>query len=120
MTILQEFQKKQKRKITFCNLQENCWMREKMLLIFFEKGTFPYKGNAFKTKKKKESEEEIKDAFKKFIKYIQNESKGINYDLFKDYFDFAVPSVLAKKLFETKGKKKNNELVELIKDRWSN
>ena len=53
MTILQEFQKKQKRKITFYNLQENCWMREKMLLIFFEKGTFPYKGNAFKTKKKK-------------------------------------------------------------------
>ena len=40
--------------------------------------------------------------------------------MFKDYFDFVVPSTLAKKLFETKDKKKNNELVELIKGRWSN
>ena len=29
---------------------------------------------------------------------MENESKGINYDLFKNYFDFVVPSVLAKKL----------------------
>ena len=28
---------------------------------------------------------------------MENESKGINYDLFKNYFDFVVPSVLAKK-----------------------
>ena len=50
------------------------------------------------------------------IKYIENESKGINYDLFKDYFDFLVPSALAKKLYETKDKKKHNELVELRSD----
>ena len=54
------------------------------------------------------------------IKYIENESKGINYDLFKDYFDLAVPSALAKMLYETKNKNKNNELVELIKVRWAN
>ena len=53
-----------------------------------------------------------------FIKYIENEWKGINYDLFKDYFDFSVPSALAKTLYETKNKNKNNELVELIKSRW--
>ena len=35
--------------------------------------------------------------------------------MFKNYFDFAVPSALAKKLFKIKNKKKNNELVNLIK-----
>ena len=54
-----------------------------------------------KRKKKKsveESEEKIKDDFKKIIEYIENGSKSINYDLFKDYFDFSVPSALAKKI----------------------
>ena len=40
--------------------------------------------------------------------------------MFKDYFDFVVPSGLAKKLYETKNRNKSNELVELIKVRWSN
>ena len=40
--------------------------------------------------------------------------------MFKDYFDLVVPSALGKKIFETKDEKKNNELVELIKVRWSN
>ena len=95
----------------------------KDIIVFFEKVTFPYEGNIFKTKKE-ESEEEseevseknklekIKHDYKKFIKYIENESKGINYDLFKDYFNFLVPSALAKKLYETKNKNKNNKLVE--------
>ena len=33
---------------------------------------------------------------------------------------FVVPSALAKKLFETKDKKKKSELVKKIKNRWSN
>ena len=41
-------------------------------------------------------------------------------NLFKEYFDFSVPNALAKKLYETKNKNKNDELVELIKVRWSN
>ena len=98
------------------------------IINLFEKGTFPYKDNTFKTKEKeweKESEEESeeeseKERFKKFLEYIENESKDINYDLFKDYFDVLVPSALAKKLYETKNKNKNNELVELINFRWSN
>ena len=81
----------------------------KDIIVFFEKVTFPYEGNIFKTKKE-ESEEEseevseknklekIKHDYKKFIKYIENESKGINYDLFKDYLNFLVPSALAKKI----------------------
>ena len=40
--------------------------------------------------------------------------------MFKDYFDSVVPSALAKKLYETKNKNKNNELVEEIKNRWNN
>ena len=60
--------------------------------------------------------EKIKDDFKKFI---ENESKDINYDLFKDYFNFSVSNALAKQLYETKNKNKNNVLVELINNRWS-
>ena len=40
--------------------------------------------------------------------------------MFKNYFNFVVPSSLAKKLYETKNKNKNNELVEERKKRWSN
>ena len=40
--------------------------------------------------------------------------------MFQDYFDSVVPSALAKKLYETKNKNKNNELVEEIKNRWNN
>ena len=36
--------------------------------------------------------------------------------LFKDYIHSLVPSALAKKLYETKDKKKHNELVELRSD----
>ena len=39
--------------------------------------------------------------------------------MFKEQFDFVVPSALAKKLYETKDKKKNNNLAKLIKNRWS-
>ena len=57
---------------------------------------------------------------KKFPKYIEDESMGIKYDLFIEYFDFEIPTASAKTLYETKDKKKNNDLVELIKIRWSN
>ena len=88
------------------------------IIVFFEKWTFSYKGNVFKTKKEESEEnklEKIKDDYNKFLKYIENESKGINYELFKDYFYSSVPSTLAKKLYETKDKKENNELVNVIK-----
>ena len=54
---------------------------------------------------------------KEFIEYIENKPKTIDYNLFKEYFNFKVPSALVKKLYETKDKKKNNDLVELIKIR---
>ena len=40
--------------------------------------------------------------------------------MFKTYFNFLTPIDFAKKLFETKDKKKNSEFVEEIKNRWSN
>ena len=82
---------------------------------FFEKGIFPYKDNVFKTKEEKSEKESEEERFKKFIKYIENESMSINYDLFKKYFNFAVPSALVKQLYETKNRKKSNGLVNVIK-----
>ena len=58
----------------------------------FKTGIFPY-ADGFQIKE--ESEEE---RVKKFIKYIENESKDINYDLFKDYSKFVVLSALIKKI----------------------
>ena len=62
--MVQEVQKKQKRKIEFkiCN---KIFDARDYIIGLFEKGTFPYKGNVFKTKEKEESEanrlEKIKD-----------------------------------------------------------
>ena len=77
----------------------------KDIISFFEKGIFPYKGNVFKSKEEEEEEEESEEEseeerLKKFIKYIENESKSINYDLFKKHFNFVVPSALIKQLYE--------------------
>ena len=92
----------------------------KDIVYFFEKGIFWYKANVFKTKNE-ESEEELeeeseeeskKERFKKSIKYVENEWKGVNYDLFRDYFNLVVPSALVKKLYETKNKKENYKLVK--------
>ena len=39
--------------------------------------------------------------------------------MFRKYFNFETPTQLTKKLFEIKDKKKNNDFVEEIKNRWS-
>ena len=53
-----------------------------------------------KNEKKKSWTSEIKGSYSKFFKYIEDESTGIDYDLFEDCFSFSVPSAFAKKLFE--------------------
>ena len=53
------------------------------------------------------------------MKDIENESKSINYGLFEKCFKYSAPTVLAKELFETKDKKKNNNLVKLIQVKQS-
>ena len=55
------------------------------IINFLEKGIFPYKNSVFKTKEKEKSKELDEN---KFFKYIENESEGINYDFFKEYFNF--------------------------------
>ena len=84
-------------------------MRED-IIGFFEKGIFPFEVNVFKTKNEseEESEEESKEErINKFFKYIEEKSKGINYEI-KD------------KNMEIKDKKENNNLVKEIKNSWSN
>ena len=55
----------------------------------------------------------------KFFEHIKNKTKDNDYSLFDYYFNFVKPSDLAKKLFEIRDKKKNNDFVEGIKDKWS-
>ena len=78
----------------------------KEIIRAFKRGIFPYI-DGFKV------DEELDK--NRFFKDIENESKDINYKLFKDYFRSAAPTVLAKTLFEIKDKKKNNDLVNVIK-----
>ena len=86
----------------------------------FKTRIFPYiNGFQIKEESEEEWEEELKDDVKKVIEYIENESKEINYDLFKKYFIFVVPSDLAKQLYATKDKNKNHKL-EQMRNRWSN
>ena len=42
---------------------------------------------------------------------------GINRDLFKDYFGFQAPTFMLKALLITNDKKKNNDLVNAIRNR---
>ena len=109
--MVQGFQKKKKKeeKNRVLKSAKKLFDARDDIIDLFEKGTtFPYKGNVFKTEEEESEEnklEKIKDDNKKFIKYIEDESKGINYELFKKYFSFSVPSALAKQLYEIKNKK---------------
>ena len=106
MTMVQEFQKKkieEKNRVLESAVKLSDARDD--IIDLFRKRIFQYKGSAFRTKEE-ESEEEseennlekIKDDYNKFSKYIENESRDINYKLFKDYFYSSVPSALAKKL----------------------
>ena len=71
----------------------------------FKTGIFPYKESQIKEESEEESEKKIKDDFKRFIGYIETESKDMSHNLFKEHFDFVVPSALENKLYETKNKR---------------
>ena len=57
-------------------------MQEMILLIFLKNELFHLRVMYLKQKKKEESEEELDE--NKFFEYIENQSKSINYQLFKD------------------------------------
>ena len=88
------------------------------IIDLFEKGIFPFKGNVLKTKEEESEEnklEKMKDDYKIFLKYIEDESKSISYELFEKHFNFVSPTAITKQLYETTNKNKNNELVNVIK-----
>ena len=93
-------------------------IREEIIKAF-KNGIFLYIDNKVEKESEEESEEEESKEKKldenEFLKNIEDESKAFNYELFEKHFNNAVPSALAKKLFETKDKKQNNDLVKLIK-----
>ena len=113
MTTIQEIQKIEDKNKVLKSASELFYAREN-IVDYFKEGIFLYKGNVFKSKEKNQQKNQKKKV-KNFFKYIEKESKDINYDLFKTYFNFVVPSSLAKKLYETKDKKKSNKLVNVIK-----
>ena len=92
-----------------------------MILLIFLKNEFFRIKKCILNKRRKKSEEEseenklkeIKDYYKKIFKYIKDESKS--YELFEKYFYVLIPTVLVKKLYETKDKNESNELVNVIK-----
>ena len=71
-------------------------------------------GETVKLKNQKDNFSETPEQ-KDFIEYIENKSKTINYNLFKEYFNFEPSTVLTKQLYKIKNKKENNELVNVIK-----
>ena len=75
-----------------------------------------YTDSESKTKEEKSEEklEELKKYINSTLTFID---KKLNNDLFTNILK---PSAFAKQLYETKDKKKNNILVEEIKDRRSN
>ena len=92
----------------------------KDIINLFEEGIFPYRGNVNTFKNQKKSQMKKKESKENgFFEYIENELKGINYDLFRKYFYFETPIQLTKNLFEIKNKNKNNDFVEELKNIWS-
>ena len=86
------------------------------IIGFFEKGIFLFKGNVFKTKEETK-EDETEGLISNGIALIEKESKEINNDLFKKYFDFSTPVALTKKLSEIKDVKENRKFVKEFKNR---
>ena len=103
--MVQELKKKIEEKNRVLKSGKNFFDARDDIIDLFEKRTFLYKGNVFKTKEEESEEnklEKIKDDYEKFIKYTENKSKGINYELFEKYFYFLAPTVLPKKIIRNK------------------
>ena len=83
----------------------------KNVIDVFEKGIFPYRGNVFKTKE--ESEEN------KFLNILRTKQKILTMLCSIIILILQDLVIWQKKLFEIKDKKKNNDFVTEIKNRWS-
>ena len=75
--------------------------------LFFEEKKLKFGksiGETIKLKIKKNNLSETPEQ-KEFIKYIDNKSKIIDYNLFEKHFNFTSPTVLTKQLYKIKNKK---------------
>ena len=75
--------------------------------LFFEEKKLKFEksiGETIKLKIKKNNLSETPEQ-KEFIKYIDNKSKIIDYNLFEEHFNFTSPTVLTKQLYKIKNKK---------------
>ena len=70
MTMVQEFQKKKKEKSRVLESARKLFDARDDIIDLFEKGTFPYKGNVFKTKKKKNQKKNQKNQNKTNFLYV--------------------------------------------------
>ena len=81
MTIIQELKKIEEKNRVLKSAKKLFDARD--IIDLFEKGTFLYKSNVFKTKEKESEEnrlEKMKYNYKKYFKYIEDKSIDINYE----------------------------------------
>ena len=89
----------------------------KDVIDFFEKGTFPYRGNVFKIKKEEESEEEQKETItdaNELNQWVNKQETEINTEFIKLHFRIQKPSDMLKYLYRTKDKKEKINLINTI------
>ena len=86
-------------------------MWEKLLLVFLKEEFFCIKIMYLKQKKKnqKKKEKKIHQVYWQWIKEYKL------WFVYTKHFNSNVPSALIKQLYETKNRKKNNAMVNLIK-----
>ena len=64
--------------------------------------------------KKKTPKKRTQTDIDEFIEFIIKEETGINKELFKNYFNFQMPTALLKLLYNLDDKEKNKQLVDVI------
>ena len=101
------------------NNVENFYKGRKKIIEGFKNGVFPVYYDERQANQVRADREIEEEEIEECLKYIEDESKNIGYILFSYYFNSVKPIDMAKKLFEIKYKKKNDDFVEEIKNRLS-
>ena len=67
------------------------------------------------TSKKEPPKKPAKDDVSNFNEWVNKKEANINCEIFQRHFKFQRPSDMLKRLYKTNDKKKNSELVNIIK-----
>ena len=99
------------------------WRVEIYKKLVFQKENLKFEksiGEVVKLKNKQDnlSEKPEQNDFNHFLEQIKDEQKTINMKLFREYFNFAGPTNLPKKLFKTKDKKQWVSRTNLGQMEW--